>query len=252
MAESMCLRMDRSELPSELRDTYEVYELPDGLGYAWLDEAQFLALPRTSRTALVRAQYRWGREQVPSVKAWGSLLGGRHREQADGFRFVWWPSLLGGIEQQTLTDYVEQGRRPSRHDEVPEHCWASARYLLPGARRLAGKFATGSGPNCFGTVMAAVGVAGAESVWMQREPFEHWLAESARPGGRETDPGTVMVWRSRDGMVQHTAVTIGSGWAVHKPSQGWFDPVKVLSIGGVKSSARTVGHRLQRYTVDIR
>jgi hypothetical protein len=39
---------------------------------------------------------------------------------------------------------------------------------------------------------------------------------------------------------------------VHKPSQGWFDPVKVLSIRDLKSSARTVGRRLQRYTLDIR
>lgn len=128
----------------------------------------------------------------------------------------------------------------------------SATHLLPGARTLAGKFASGSGPNCFGTVMAAAGVPGAESVWMQREPFEHWLSESARPGGRDTDSGTVMVWRSRDGMAQNAAVTIGSGWTVHEPYQGWFDPVKVLSISDVKSSARTVGRRLQRYTLDIR
>lgn len=176
----------------------------------------------------------------------------RVREQADGHRFVWWRSLLAGVEEPTLKDYVEQGRRPSRHDEVPEKTWRSAEDLLPEARRLAGKFPSGSGPNCFGTVMAAAGVPGAESVWMQREPFETWLSDSARPGGRDTDLGTVMVWRSRDGMAQHAAVTVGSGWTVHKPSQGWFDPVQVLSTSDVKSSTRRRGHRMQRYTLKIR
>lgn len=249
LAASMDLRSERSPLPAELRDTYEVYDLPEGLGFAWLDEEQFLSLPRTGRAAMVRAQRRFGREHVPSVKAWASLLGNQAREQADGHRFVWWPSLLVGMEQQVLTDYIEQGRRPSRHDVVPDHTWTGVMDLLPGAQLMAGRFATASGPNCFGTVMAAAGVPGADSVWMQREPFEHWLTESARTGGSDTDPGTVMVWRSRDGLAQHAAVTIGSGWALHKPSQGWFDPVKILSISDVKRSARSVGRLLQRYAL---
>jgi hypothetical protein len=53
-------------------------------------------------------------------------------------------------------------------------------------------------------------------------------------------------------MAQHAAVTVGSGWTVHKPSQGWFDPVKVLSTSDVKASARSVGRRMQQYTPNIR
>jgi hypothetical protein len=48
---------------------------------------------------------------------------------------------------------------------------------------------------------------------------------------------TVLVWRSRDHQVQQAALTVGDGWALHKPSQGWFDPVKVLTAADVKRSA---------------
>jgi hypothetical protein len=233
-------------LSDEVRDTFCLYGLPPGVRYLWLDEAQFMALPRLRRSALVRAQHALGREIVPSVRAWVSVTGDAARAQADGHRFVWWSSLLDGVEEQVLTDYIEEGRRPSRHDEVPEGVWESSARRLPSARRLAGTFAPASGPNCFGTVMAAAGVAGADTVWMLREPFEEWLAGSTRPGGHDDDPGTVLVWRSPDGLVQHAAVTLGGGWALHKPSQGWMSPHKVLTVEECKASSRSAGRRLQR------
>ena len=98
--------------------------------------------------------------------------------QADGHRFVWWPSLLAG-NRGTGADRLifEEGRRPSRHDEVDDDTWGKALSVttLPGARRVAGTFPGASGPNCFGAVMAATGARGADSVWMLREPFEEWL-----------------------------------------------------------------------------
>lgn len=248
-ADALCLSWERSQLPAELRDTFEVYQLPDLLGFVWLDEHEFLSLSRANRSTLVRAQLRHGREQVPSVRAWSTLIGSKVRQHADGHRFVWWPSLLKQVAEPVLRDYVEQGRRPSRHDEVPTHVWDSAAEMLPAARSLAGRFPATSGPNCFATVMAAAGIPGAAAEWMQREPFEDWLAGSTRPGGTDARQGTVMVWRSSDGLAQHAAVTLGQGWAMHKPSQGWFDPVKVLFVDDLKRSARTVGHRLHRYAL---
>ena len=112
---------------------------------------------------------------------------------------------------------------------------------------LAGRFPTKSGPNCFGTVIAAAGIADAEDVWMQREAFEEWLAANTNEGGRDHDVGTVLVWRSPEGAVQHAAVTLGHGFALHKPSQGWMSPTKVLTVAEVKASARGVGRRLHRY-----
>jgi hypothetical protein len=119
--------------------------------------------------------------------------------------------------------------------------WSSRTSLL------AGRFPARGGPNCFGTVMAAAGVPGADKVWMQREPFEEWLKGHVEPGGRDGDVGTLFVWRAPDEAVQHAAVTLGGGFALHKPSQGWMSPTKVLSVAEVKATARGVGRRLHRY-----
>lgn len=247
MAEKLSVERSAAPLPDELRDSFAVYSLPEHLGVVWFDEPTFMALPRRVRTALVRSQTTYERELVPSVKAWRGRIGERVKDQADGQRFVWWPSLLHGHEDDVLTAYVEEGRRPSRHHEVTEETWNRVVGLLPGARALGGAFALASGPNCFGTVMAAAGMADAAKVWMLREPFEEWLSDAARPGGRDEDPGTVLVWRSADGLVQHAGVTIGDGWALHKPSQGWMSPRKVLRVEEVKASARARGRRLHRY-----
>ena len=239
------LTASTAPLPAELRDTYEVYGT--SVGVVWLDEANFAGLPRRHRAALVRAQVTRERAVVPSVRAWAGVLGGAARAQADSHRFVWWPSLLAGHEHRVLAAYVSEGRRPSRHDEVTDAIWAAASGVLPEARSLAGTFADRSGPNCFGTVMAAAGVPGADLEWMLREPFEQWLSETTRPGGCDGDPGTVLVWRSPDSLVQHAAVTIGGGWALHKPSQGWMSPRKVLTVQEVLRSARAAGRRLERH-----
>ena len=84
---------------------------------------------------------------------------------------------------------------------------------------------------------------------MVREPFEEWLASTTRPGGDDKEPGTVLVWRSPDGLVQHAAVTLGDGWVFHKPSQGWMSPYKVLTIAECKASSRAIGRRLERQVI---
>lgn len=145
--------------------------------------------------------------------------------------------------------FVADDMLTSRHREVSEATWDRARDVLPRARDLAGTFAGQSGPNCFGTVMAAAGVPGAEDVWLLREPFEEWLSSATRPGGFDTDPGTVLVWRDAEGVALHSAVTLGDGLALHKPSQGWMTPRKVLSVRDVMARARMRGARLSRRSV---
>lgn len=244
------LRADARPLPDELRDTYWIYGDLADVPRVWLSESQFCALERPTRVALLGAQRRLGRELVPSVRGYRRLLADTTRRLGDGHRFVWWPSSIAGHEQEVLREYIEEGRRPSRHDEVSEATWRAATSLLPGARELAGTFAATSGPNCFGTVMAAAGVPGAATQWMQREPFEQWLADRTRPGGADDRLGTVLVWRSPDGSVQHAAVAIGDGWVLHKPSQGWMSPVKILTADEAKRSARAPGRRLRRYQMN--
>ncbi|MFB9992957.1 hypothetical protein ACFFLM_13360 [Deinococcus oregonensis] len=127
--------------------------------------------------------------------------------------------------------------------------WQAAEKLLPRARTLAGTFAHGSGPNCFGTVMAAAGVLGAELEWMQREPFEEFLANHTHAGGKDDHPGTLLVWRSKGRQLEHAAVTLGGGWALHKPSQTWMTPRAVLPAPALIRAYRTPGHRLERRTL---
>lgn len=247
LAQRLGIERSVAPLPDELRDTFEVYAFDRGIGVGWLGEDAFSRLPGSDRTALVRAQLTFERGLVPSVRSYENVVGADAHGQADGHRFVWWPSLLDGHDEDVLRAYVEEGRRPSRHDDLTNAGWDRIADDLPGARALAGTFAMNSGPNCFGTVMAAAGMDGAADVWMLREPFEEWLAEETRPGGRDADPGTVLVWRSPDGLAQHAAVTLGDGWALHKPSQGWMSPRKVLTVDEVKASARARGRRLRRY-----
>ncbi len=99
--------------------------------------------------------------------------------------------------------------------------------------------------------MAAAGVPDAEGRWMLREPFEEWLSRATAPGGVDADPGTVLVWRDAEGQVVHAAVTIGDGWALHEPSQGWMTPRKVLTVAEVKARARRRGARLSRHTIRV-
>ena len=201
-------------LSPELRDSFELYGLDDET-IVWLTVGQARALPAEVRRAQPAA----------------------HR----------WPSRSPAESVRRTIRYVEEGRRPSRHRDVGDRTWRAAAGATPMARRLAGRFPGASGPNCFGTVMGACGVAGAEQVWMQRAPFEEWLADRAVPGGLDSEAGTVLVWRNADGAVQHAAVTLGDGWALHKPSQGWMSPTKVLSIPQVKASSRAPGRYLHRY-----
>ena len=147
--------------------------------------------------------------------------------------------------------FVEAGRRASRHAEVAESTWRRALTVLPAARPLAGTFPDRSGPNCFGTVMAAAGVVGADTTWMQREPFEDWLDAATRPGGDDHAAGTVLVWRDERRQVQHAAVTLGDGWALHKPSQRWMSPTKVLTGREVILSSRRAGCHLARHRIDL-
>lgn len=181
------------------------------------------------------------------VRRWEDLLDpGALRAQADGHRFVWWPSLLINDNGAILDRVVSDERQPSRHDEVREMCWKRSATVLPGARTLAGTFPSGSGPNCFGTVMAACGEAEAADGWVQQAPFEKWLNETTHPGGDDDSVGTVLVWRDSGGVARHAAVTIGDGWGLEKPSQEWHSPRLVIVVRDLIKANRTRELRLQR------
>jgi hypothetical protein len=235
-------------LTPELRDTYQAYKLPRELRTIWLDEEAFSSLPQRTRARLVRGQADCGRASVPTVRAWSDLIDPETlRAQADGHRFVWWPSLLSAdVTDRILERAVSDRRLPSRHNEVSEMTWMRCAHILPRARTLAGTFPSGSGPNCFSTVMAACDDGDARRAWGSLEPFEEWLEEKTRPGGEDDSPGTILLWRKAGGLAQHAAVTIGDGWVIEKPSQDWHSPRAVLPVREMIKANRHPGERLQR------
>jgi len=240
-------------LSPELRDTYEIWNLATGLEVVWLDEDAFHAQQRGVRAMLVGAQVRHGRGAVPSISDWTDVIDARVlREQADGQRFVWWPTLVEPHLDAVLQRVVSERQLPCQRMSVPEEVWRSASSILPGARALSGTFARGSRGSsfargsaafCFATVMAAAGVQ-----FPDDEPFDAWLAAHCTAGGSDDLPGTVLLWRDADGNNAHAAVTLGGGWALHKPSQEWLSPHQVLTVHDLIRLA-SPGVTLHRYSL---
>ncbi|WP_154792969.1 hypothetical protein [Occultella kanbiaonis] len=224
----------------EIRDTFHLY---DG-DWVWLTQDEYTSLALATRRALLFGREALGRlgDQTPVVR---DAVGA---ERTDS-RIVWWPSLLRVAGYAPILRYIEEEVAPSRHGDVLEATWLRARDVLPRARDLAGTFAPGSGPNCFGTVMAAAGVPGAEHEWMFQDPFEQWLTAHTVPvagAGWDAEPGIVLVWRDRDGLAGHAAVSIGSGMALSKPSQSWSSPRVIWTVRETIRAARHPGLTLSR------
>lgn len=237
-------------LSPELRDTFKVWRLRDRADVVWLDEGTFMGLDHDRRRRLVRAQASRGRGAVPSVRPWADLVDVEVvRVQAGGHRFVWWPSLIGQRRESVLKRFIADEGDGARHRGAPTSTWRSCDTLLPSARELAGTFATGSGPNCFGTVMAAAGVNGAADAWMLQAPFQEWLETACVPGGNDDQAGTVLVWRDSSGLPVHAAVTIGDGLALEKAAQTWWTPRVVATVQEIKRASRAPGQRLERHRV---
>lgn len=218
-------------LKPEHEDTYRLWwGVEKGSEVVWISEQQFGRLSKPTRAKLVREQVSRRRGAVPTVRGWEDLLGReRLRSAADGHRFVWWPSLISAHAEKILARVVSDRRLPSRHREVDDDVWRAAAVVLPEARRLAGTFPPGSTTNCFGSVMAAAGAESA-AVYNDVEPFEKWLESACERGGDTRQPGVVLVWRGQDGAPVHSAVTIGEGWGLEKPSKDWHSPFAVAIV----------------------
>lgn len=252
--------VEHGVISPELRDTYRLWAAAAGSRILWLSEDRFASLPKARRAALVREQVtrrggallrRADRRvgAVPTVRGWSDLLDASElRRQADGHRFVWWPSLVANNPMGILTRMVSADRLPSRHAEVAEATWRSCDSILPEARELAGTFPVGSNANCFGTVLAAAGAHNAE-VNDNVEPFVEWLAATCRPGGNPQRPGTVLVWRDNASEPVHAAVSLGDGWVLEKPSQEWHSPRAVVAVTDIVRVTRVAGQRLERHTI---
>ena len=206
-------------------DTFAMYSGT----WTWLDEPQFMALRPHHRRSLLAVRRRSVRPKLPPA----------------------WPSELAAAGNQLLLDWIASGTvRPSRHAEVPADIWNRAASLLPEARRLAGTFPeVGSGPNCFGTVLAAAGVPDTEHRPVGPDELEGWLDRAAEPiegTAYDADPGVVFRW-TEHGQTAHACVTIGEGWMLTKPSQSWSSPRIIRTVREVVNSWRYPTTRLFRH-----
>lgn len=242
-------------MTAELRDTFRLWTAPSNSRILWLTHDRFLALPKQERAVLVRSQVDNrngdgpGIGCVPTVRGWADLLDlAVLRAQADGHRFVWWPHLVDPDPAAVLERLVSAARLPSRHDEVSAATWRGCKILLPRARSIGGTWANGSTANCFSTVIDAAGTDGTGALHSV-DYFGTWLDANCRAGGDDGSPGTVLVWRDRDGSPVHAAVTIGGGWGLEKPSQEWHSPRAIVQVRDIIRTSRHPGERLERHTL---
>lgn len=218
---------DRRSLPRarglqvtpEWRDTFFLYGVRD---VVWLTEDEWRGLPPSVRRLLTAD--RTQRMRPKPTPCWRSD-----------------PMLV-----PRLLRWVEAGVRPSLHALARDALTSATRGPLPRATDLAGRFPHGSGPNCFGTVMAAAGQP-VERDWVKQDQFEQWLSEQTHPdtAGSDHEVGRVLLWHER-GALAHAAVTLGQGWVLHKPSQAWSSPTLVWTVDEVIRSWRLSGTRLTR------
>ena len=223
------------------RDTFTTWRIASEVDrVAWLTWSEWDALSAPVQRELLCLQVRHGRGNVPLGRHYADLLPG-----LPAGRFLWRPEHL---TPDVLARVVTADGMACQRAQVPRSVWSEAVGVLPRVRELAGTFSGGTG-NCFSAVMGAAGVPDAENQWVVREPFEDFLKERARVGGKDDQPGTLLVWRSANGLVQHAAVTLGGGWAFQKPAQTWWTPRVVLPVRQLIKGNRAPGQRLRRYTL---
>ena len=207
-------------LPLGVRDTLNLHDVtPEASWALLLDEHGFLALPPHTRTELLEAQL-------------GFRRGGVECDPLTQELSVWWPgpwkALTPDARWTHLKTFLEQGRLPCRRRELTPAHRQQLRGRFPELLPLMGTFAADSGPNCFGSVMAACGVPGVSGLWMHSPPFMRWLERAAVPSDDLGACGTVLIWRDASGQVQHAALALGHGWLFHKEAQAWFSPRQVV------------------------
>ena len=212
------------EPTDEWRDTFFMYAGT----WTWLTETEFMDLRPSQRRAALAVRRKNVRPKSMPV----------------------WPAELTAAGDKLMLDWIASGAvRPSRHQAVPGHVWDQAADRLPRAQQLAGTFPhTGSGPNCFGTVLAATGV-NADDTQITPGAFETWLEKHTEPitgTAHDNEPGIVFVWTDH-GELAHATVTIGDGWMLTKPSQSWSSPRMIWTVREAVSSWRYPDTRLLRY-----
>ena len=262
------LVLNRDELsawPLDFRDSYWTYAVAqEARQVALLTPTEWRGIAAKHRRELRLLQWRFGRGQLYRWSLAGDLLRPTPRVlrrlepevfDADGTPMIdltfdiWWE-----MPHETRRTWLAHYIRNIANEGVPE-CLASTlpagfwrkirtKGCGPAAARLAGTFATHSGPNCFATVLAGVtetmeaGLAIAD-LWLWGDPFVRNLRarEFVRLEGAldpdHTEAGSVVTWENADGDVVHATLSLGGGLALNKNAQGWARPRVVRRLSDI-------------------
>ena len=226
-------------LPLSVSDTLNLHDVaPEATWALLLDEQGFLALLPHTRTELLEAQL-------------GFRRGGVECDPLTRELSVWWPTAWKALTPAArwvhLKTFLDTDRLPCRRRELTPAHRRELRGRFPELLPLMGTFAAESGPNCFGSVMAACGVPGVSGLWMHSPPFMRWLEGVAVLSDDLEACGAVLVWRDASGQVQHAALALGDGWLFHKEAQAWFSPRQVVRQQGALDRWQHEGWTVSSY-----
>ncbi len=264
------------DLPLEARDSYQIYNVDDAARHVVLADSPILrALPDTDRASLLRLQWTLGRGQIYDLAYFEELCGDEleARMLARPFIFdtdggpmvalghdVWW-KLSRGKRHEWLRRFVSRDRGECVSGQVGRDLWEEIDAASgPMTRRLAGTYASKSGPNCFSTTRASmtrdVNVATIiADLWLHQAPF---LRDLNRLGfisrGFEPDPvsvgaNSILLWRDETGTYQHACYVPYAGLALNKDSQAWFAPRQLLPLTHIVSEWNDEGLNVIVYRV---
>ncbi len=271
------LVLNRDELsawPLDFRDSYWTHAVAEEARWvALLTPTEWRRVGLEHRQALRLQQWRLGRGQLYDWSFACDILRQTPKAlrrlesevfDADGtpmidLTFDIWRAMPREARRAWLARYVgsiaSAGDPECLSSTLSAGFWreAEAKGCGPAVRRLAGTFATHSGPNCFATVLAGLtdtleaGLSMA-SLWLWGDPFLRNLRArgfSRQEGALDpcrTGAGDVVIWEDDDGHMVHAALCLGTGLVLNKNAQGWARPRQVLRLTDVMRDWAAGGH----------
>jgi hypothetical protein len=226
---------DQLEAETQQRLLAAQMESKRGHIYLWDEVAEYvqscLALART------RCFSRHGRVYlVPDMRLWQAI--------PDDVRIRW------------IIDWISLDAPHCRSSTLSEHDWL--RLNQPNVRKLAGTFASKSGPNCFATTVAAISrsdgdVTQIADQWLHQPEFLAALYQHGYQVNLSASVSdlalydAVLVWFDHDHRAQHTCYLVGEGLAINKNSQAWFSPRQLLLIKEIVAYWSDTNFQIQVY-----
>lgn len=256
--------ISRNELkPSlEFADAYLTYSVSNEAQFVvLLKPEEFRALPRGLQNDLMALQKQLGRGQIYDLEFVRDVLGEIAASlEPDIFidhfvlRHDVWHGFTPEIRYRWLAAYVSLDRLNCLSSIMPENTWAA---LPEHVRRLAGRFSSSSGANCFAAVIAGLTSDLLESTrisnfWMLEDEFLGALEAQGFHEGEKLElpvkPNSVITFINSSGMNIHACLMLEHGLVLNKDAQRWFAPSQILRLKDVLKSWQEDSAQLQVWT----